>query len=132
MTGGPNEAWSYGPAYEHIAAALRLRERLRPYIHEQMRAAARDGLPPMRPLFVDYPGDPGAWRVEDQFLFGPDLLIAPVLAPGATARDVYLPAGMSWVDAGRYDGGITVRAAVSPDRIPVYVREGAEVLDVIR
>ena len=46
MTGGPNEAWSYGDAaYERIAAALRLRERLRPYIHEQMRTASRTGLP---------------------------------------------------------------------------------------
>jgi alpha-D-xyloside xylohydrolase len=135
MTGGPNEAWSYGDAYEHIAAAMRLRERLRPYIHEQMRAAARDGLPPMRPLFVDYPDDPAAWRVEDQFLFGPDLLIAPVLVPGATARDVYLPAGPAWTDAwsgARHDGGTTLRVTVSPDRIPVYAREGAEVLDVIR
>jgi alpha-D-xyloside xylohydrolase len=135
MTGGPNEAWSYGPAYQHIAAALRLRERLRPYIHEQMRAAARSGLPPMRPLFVDYPDDPEAWRVEDQFLFGPDLLIAPVLEPGATARDVYLPAGSAWVAAGRgsrHEGGTTIRVTVSPDRIPVFAREGAEVLDVIR
>ncbi len=136
MTGGPNEAWSYGDAaYEHIAAALRLRERLRPYIHEQMRAATQAGLPPMRPLFIDYPDDPEAWRVEDQFLFGPDLLIAPVLSPGATARDVYLPAGTAWIDAGsglRHDGGATLRVTVSPDRIPVFAREGAEVLDVIR
>ena len=112
MTGGPNEAWSYGDAaYERIAAALRLRERLRPYIHQQMRVAARTGTPPMRPLFVDYPEDPGAWQVEDEFLFGPDLLIAPVLEPGATARDVYLPAGRAWIEAGsgdRHDGGNVV------------------------
>jgi alpha-D-xyloside xylohydrolase len=136
MTGGPNEAWSYGDAaYEHIAAAMRLRERLRPYIHLQMLLAAQTGLPPMRPLFVDYPDDPVAWRVEDQFLFGPDLLIAPVLEPGVSARDVYLPAGPAWIaaDSGaRHDGGTTLRVTVSPDRIPVYAREGAEVLDVIR
>jgi alpha-D-xyloside xylohydrolase len=136
MTGGPNEAWSYGPAaYARIAAALRLRERLRPYIHQQMRLAARDGLPPMRPLFVDFPRDPGAWRVEDQFLFGPDLLIAPVLEPDATARDVYLPAGARWIQAATGDsraGGGTVRVPVTPDRIPVFTREGAEVLDVVR
>jgi alpha-D-xyloside xylohydrolase len=135
MTGGPNEAWSYGDAYEQIAAALHLRERLRPYIHQQMRTASRTGLPPMRPLFVDYPADPRAWQAEDQFLFGPDLLIAPVLSPGATARDVCLPAGCTWIEAGtgaRHDGGTALTVPVFPDRIPVFVREGAEVLDVIR
>jgi alpha-D-xyloside xylohydrolase len=135
MTGGPNEAWSYGDAYEPIVAALRLRERLRPYIHEQMRVASRTGLPPMRPLFVDFPGDPGAWRAEDQFLFGPDLLIAPVLEPGAAAREVYLPAGQTWIEAAtgaRHDGGAAILVPVVADRIPVFAREGAEVLDAVR
>ena len=136
MTGGPNEAWSYGEAaYQRIAAAMRLRERLRPYIHEQMRLASRDGLPPMRPLFVDFPADPRAWLADDQFLFGPDLLIAPVLEPGASSRDVYLPAGGTWVDAATgatHDGGSVVTAPVTLDRIPVFSREGAKVLDVVR
>jgi alpha-D-xyloside xylohydrolase len=135
MTGGPNEAWSYGDAYERIVSALRLRERLRPYIHQQMRVASRTGLPPMRPLFVDFPGDPDAWRAEDQFLFGPDLLISPVLEPGAATRDVYLPAGQAWIEAAtgdKHDGGAAIRVAVSPERIPVFAREGAEVLDVVR
>jgi alpha-D-xyloside xylohydrolase len=136
MTGGPNEAWSYGEAaYEKITASLRLRERLRPYIHEQMRVASRDGVPPMRPLFVDFPQDPGAWQVEDEFLFGPDLLIAPVLEPGARAREVYLPAGRTWVAAGtgdRHEGGLAATVEVSLDRIPVFVAEGAGVLDAVR
>ena len=136
MTGGPNEVWSYsGAAYHRIAAVLRLRERLRPYIHEQMRVASRDGVPPMRPLFVDFPQDPEAWRTEDEFLFGPDLLIAPVLESGARMRDVYLPAGRTWVTAGtgdRHEGGDIVRVPVSLDRIPVFASEGADVLDVVR
>jgi alpha-D-xyloside xylohydrolase len=53
-----------------VAAQLHLRERLRPYIHEQMRRAAETGLPPMRPLFVDFPEDPAAWEVSGQFLLG--------------------------------------------------------------
>jgi alpha-D-xyloside xylohydrolase len=136
MTGGPNEAWSYGPdAYERIAAAMRLRERLRPYIHQQMRLAASEGLPPMRPLFVDFPADPRAWLVEDQFLFGPDLLVAPVLAPAATTRDVYLPAGRAWINAStgdKHDGGMTVRVPLSADHIPVFTPEGAEVRNAVR
>lgn len=136
MTGGPNEVWSYGKAaYERIASALRLRERLRPYIHAQMRAASRHGIPPMRPLFVDFPKDPHAWRVEDQFLFGPDLLVAPILEPEARGREVYLPAGLTWTDAAtgeKHDGGNTVAVPVNLDRIPVFVAEGAQVLDVVR
>jgi alpha-D-xyloside xylohydrolase len=136
MTGGPNEAWSYGDAaYERIAAALRLRERLRPYVHQQMRVASGQGIPPMRPLFVDFPHDRAAWPVEDEFLFGPDLLIAPVLEPAATVREVYLPAGRAWIEAGsggRHDGGRTVRVPLTADRIPVFVSEGSEVLDVVR
>ena len=136
MSGGPNEAWSYGEAaYQHIAAALRLRERLRPYVHEQMGVASRQGIPPMRPLFVDFPEDPDAWQIEDEFLFGPDLLIAPVLEPGASVRDVYLPAGRAWIDSGtrdRHEGGRAVRVLLSAGRIPVFVAEGSEVLDVVR
>ncbi|GAA5186450.1 glycoside hydrolase family 31 protein [Rugosimonospora acidiphila] len=136
MTGGPNEVWSYGEnAYPHLTAALSLRERLRPYIHRQMHEAATVGMPPMRPLFVDLPDDARAWAVEDQFLFGPDLLIAPVLRPGAREREVYLPAGRTWVDAAtgqQYPGGQSVTAATPIDHIPVYVTEGSEVLNVIR
>jgi alpha-D-xyloside xylohydrolase len=136
MTGGPNEVWSYGEAaYEKITAAMWLRERLRPYLHDQMRVASRAGIPPMRPLFVDFPQDPGSWHVDDEFLFGPDLLVAPVLEPGARARDVYLPAGRTWVASGtgeRYDGGVAATVEVSPDRIPVFVTEGAKVLDAVR
>jgi len=57
------------------------------------------GLPPMRPLFVDFPADLAVTDVEDQFMLGPDLLIAPVLAEGVRERSVYLPAGVDWVDA---------------------------------
>ncbi len=80
MTGLPNEVWSYGDeAYEILAEHLRLRERLRPYVMAQMRTAAETGLPPMRPLFLEFPDDPAAWQVEDAFLLGPDLLVAPVI-----------------------------------------------------
>lgn len=84
----------------------------------------------MRPLFVDFPADASAWDVSDQFLLGPDVLVAPVLAPGLTARRVYLPAGASWTDAvtgARHDGGVTVEAEAPAERIPVFLRDGAEV-----
>lgn len=131
QTGGPNEVWSYGEeAYEIISDLLHMRERLRPYLHEQMHTAATDGLPVMRALFVDFPDDPTAWDVWDQFLFGGDILVAPVYEAGVRTRSVYLPAGARWVDSatGRvHDGGVTVQAEAPLDRIPVFVREGADV-----
>lgn len=129
MTGGPNEVWSYGPdAYRMITEVLFLRERLRPYVDAQMRTAHESGLPPMRPLFVDFPDDPAAWRVDDQFMFGPDLLVAPVTEHGARARDVRLPAGATWTDPyteESHSGGRTLRASAPLDRIPLYLRDAA-------
>ena len=123
------EPWSFGPeAYEHITAAIFLRERLRPYIMTLMRAAHADGLPPMRPLFTDFPADPGAWAAEDAYLFGPDLLVAPVAEYGARERPVYLPGGARWTDAwtgAEHDGGNVVRADAPLGRIPLFLRDGA-------
>lgn len=131
MTGGPNEVWSYGAdAYPIITEVLWLRERLRPYVMEQMRLAHEDGVPPMRPLFVDFPGDERCWAVEDQFMLGPDVLVAPVLAAGAVEREVYLPEGTDWVaawDGGTVAGGQTRTVSAPLERIPVFVRAGADV-----
>jgi alpha-D-xyloside xylohydrolase len=131
MTGGPNEVWSFGDeAYRAIREVLLMRERLRPYVMAQMRAAHECGQPPMRPVFYDFPADERAWSVEDAFLFGPDLLVAPVVECGARERDVYLPAGATWTDAwtgARREGGLTLRADAPLDRVPVFLRDGADV-----
>ena len=129
VTGGPNEIWSYGPEAEQIMTDyLHLRERLRPYLDEQMRTAAANGLPPMRALFLQFPDDPAAWGVTDQYLLGPDLLVAPVLEPGATSRPVYLPAGARWHDAwtgADYTGGTHAEIPAPLDRIPLLLRDNA-------
>jgi alpha-D-xyloside xylohydrolase len=84
VSGGPNEVWAFGPeAYEIIKSVMIMRERLRPYLHRQLERASTDGLPAMRPLFVDFPDDAESWVVEDQMMFGPDVLVAPVLEHGA-------------------------------------------------
>lgn len=127
--GAENEVWSFGePAYEIISGLLHLRERLKPYLMAQMRLASECGLPVMRPLFVDFPADAAGWGLDDEFLFGPDLLVAPVSALGQRERAVYLPAGAGWVDAWsgeRFAGGQTVQAAAPLELIPVYWREGS-------
>jgi alpha-D-xyloside xylohydrolase len=129
-TGGPNEVWSFGDeAYEIIKDLLFLRERLRPYILEQMQLAHEKGIPPMRPLFFDFPQDEACASLDDQFLFGPDLLVAPVLTAGARHREVYLPAGTAWTDAWSgqtFDGGQRIVAEAPLDRIPLYLRANAQ------
>ena len=126
--GGPNEVWNFGKrAYGIIRELLLLRERLRPYIMEQMKVASAKGAPPMRPLFFDFPNDAAAQTVDDQFMFGPDLLVAPILHQGATSRKVYLPAGATWAEAwtGRkLKGGRTIQADAPLERIPLYLRAG--------
>jgi alpha-D-xyloside xylohydrolase len=130
MSGGPNEVWSYGDeVYEILASILRLRERVKPYVLEQMALAAKEGVPPMRPLWFDFPGDAEAWKIEDEFCFGPSVLVAPVTELGARSRRVYLPAGATWKDAWSpetFEGGTWAHASAPLERIPVYLRDGAQ------
>ena len=94
-----------------------------------MKEASETGAPVMRPLFFDFPSDPACWNVEDSYMFGPDLLVSPVMEAGAQQRSVYLPAGCHWTDAythQTYEGGQTVTVPAPIDVIPVMVREGRE------
>jgi alpha-D-xyloside xylohydrolase len=128
-SGGPNEIWSFGEdVYAILKDLLFLRERMQPYLLEQMREASASGLPPMRPLFLDFQNDPVTFQVEDQFLFGPQVLVAPVLEEGARQRRVYLPAGASWTNAWTGEvlqGGQWLSADAPLERIPVFFRDGA-------
>ncbi len=128
--GAANEVWSFGEkAYEIIKDLMLLRERLRPYIMTQMELAHKDGIPPMRPLFFDFYDDKETFAIEDQFMFGPDLLVAPVLYEGATSRQVYLPDGSTWTDSrsGKLlKGGQLITAEASLEHIPLYLRDGAK------
>lgn len=128
-TGADNEVWSFGDEPLRIFTSLiGLRERLRGYLRQAMRAAHEEGQPVMRGLFHEFPADPRAWTVEDQFLFGPDLLVAPVVEPGARERSVYLPEGARWTDLrdGRqWEGGVTVEVAAPLASIPVFARDDA-------
>jgi alpha-D-xyloside xylohydrolase len=129
ICGGPNEVWSFGPEVEKIAGIyLRLRERLRPYIQSAMAEASATGLPPMRPLALAFPDQPRAWECDDQFLFGPDLLVAPVYEFGARERRVWLPDGASWTDAWTgqiHQGGQEITSAAPLERLPLFLRDRA-------
>lgn len=136
QTGGPNEVWSFGAeAYAIISELLALRERLRPYVMEQMQLAHERGIPPMRPLFFDFPNDETASKVDDQYLFGPNLLVAPVLYEGARSRKVYLPAGTTWTDAWTgevFQGGCSFMAEAPLSRIPLYLKASAQLPIVLK
>ena len=69
-----------------------------PYIIEESEVASANGWPMFRALFLEYPDDPGAWKVDDQYLFGSKIMVAPLLEPGSVNREVYLPGKVNWVD----------------------------------
>ncbi|MDN5276206.1 MAG: alpha-D-xyloside xylohydrolase [Clostridiales bacterium] len=125
-TCGPNEVWSFGEeAYKILKKYLFLREKLRPYIMQQMMLAHKNGTPPMRPLFYDFPHDETSWDIDDEFMFGPDILVAPVLFKGARSRIVYLPKGAEWkeVSTGKmYNGGQYVECDTPLETIPLFIR----------
>ncbi len=127
-TGGDNEIWSYGEnAFEIMREHIFLRERMKPYIKEQMEIAHKEGHPPMRPLFYDFDADSRAWEIEDEFMFGKSLLVCPIYELGKREREVYLPLGAEWTDAytgAKYTGGTTIIANAPIERIPIFIKEG--------
>jgi alpha-glucosidase len=122
------EPWSFGWQYEKInKRAIELRYELLPYIYNVMQQASVTGIPAMRPLFLEYPNVEYTAKIEDEFLFGSDLLVAPVLWEGVQDRNVYLPPG-DWFDywtGKKYSGNTTIQIPVTIDSIPMYVRSGA-------
>lgn len=120
--------WAHGTEVEDICRAYtELRYRLLPYTYTLAWQAHTLGLPLMRPLVLNHPDDPRVWSLAHEFLWGDDILVAPVTREGATAWPVYLPAG-GWYDfwtGERHEGpgGLTVDAPL--DRLPLFVRAGA-------
>ena len=123
----PKEPWEYGTAFmDDFRRADEMKYSLMPYIYAQSKDASQRGLPMVRALFIEYPGDPGSWLVDDEYLFGSDILVAPLFEAGTTGRDVYLPPGQ-WID---YQTGKTYAGGwhnIRSGQIPVVmlVRDGA-------
>jgi alpha-D-xyloside xylohydrolase len=125
-SGGPNELWSFGDAtFPILERYLGIRERLRPYVMTLMEAAHDRGTPVIRPLFYDFPQDPATWAVDDAYMFGPDLLVAPVLEAACSRRSVYLPGGTTWIDVWSgeaIEGATRIEVDTPIDRIPLFAR----------
>jgi alpha-D-xyloside xylohydrolase len=132
-SGGDNEIWSFGEkVYPILKKLVELRERLRPYIHKHMDIASETGIPVMRPMFFDYPEDEVCYSLGDQYMFGDDILFAPIVQQGQTCREVYLPSGL-WIDVNsrkEYSGGCSVKMHAELDRFIAFVKKGSECLNV--
>ncbi len=124
----PQEPWQFGPEVEEIARrAIKLRYRLLPYIYTLAHRAHRTGEPIYRPLVYDFPDDPATYKLDDQIMFGPHLLVAPIVQSEQEKRLVYLPRG-TWFDfwtGERIEGPTHLIADLPLGKIGVYVRGGA-------
>ncbi len=127
-TTNQNELWSYGPEAQKILTQYdRLRYELMPYIYSVAWMTTHESYTPMRPLVMDFRADVRAQNIGDQFLYGPAILVNPVTEPGATTRHLYLPK-TKWYDfwnGQATDGGKSVDAPATLDRLPLYVRAGS-------
>lgn len=127
VSGAPNEIWSYGDeVYEICKKYIELREAMRPYIRTLMEAAHEKGTPIMRPMFYDFPEDKVCWENESQYMFGPDILVAPVMERGQKKKEVYLPKGSTWTNpwtGESYEGGQKVTVETPLEQIPLFTRD---------
>jgi alpha-D-xyloside xylohydrolase len=94
----PREPWEYDEALEaDFRRAVEMKYALMPYIIAQSKISSEHGWPMLRALFFEFPDDPGAWNIDDEYVFGADLLVAPLFEEAARSRRVYVPPG-TWID----------------------------------
>jgi alpha-glucosidase len=128
IDGYDQEPWRFGKYYEDVIRKyLKLRYELLPFLYSTLEEAHRTGVPLFRPLLLNYQDDPNTYNLDDQFMIGSDLLVAPILSAGQTQRLVYLPKGV-WYDYWtnkRHEGGTMIKVEAPLDVVPMFVRAGA-------
>ncbi len=123
-----NEMWTYDKVEPTLLRYDKLRYRLMPYIYSLAWKVTSEDYTLQRPLVMDWRTDEKTWNIGDQFMFGPAILVNPVLKANATRRSVYLPASPAWYDfwtGESVPGGQDIDAAAPLDRMPLYVRAGS-------
>lgn len=129
-TGADNEIWSFGEeAYPILVKFIQIRERMRDYTRSLMKEAHEDGSPVIRALFYEFPDDADCYDITDEYMYGGDILVAPVCHENEYSRKVYLPKGAAWVQAGtgvRYEGGQTIEVDAPLELLPLFLRDGKQ------
>ena len=131
--GGYNEIWHFGEEnYRTIEKLINTRIKMRDYTLSLARDAHENGAPMMRPMFFEFPDDPKCYELWDQYMYGPDILFAPIYNEHQTDREVYLPAGewVSVLDGMIYQGGASISVHAEIDQYIAFVRKGQDVLKV--
>ena len=130
-SGDPNEIWSFGEeSFEILKKLILIRERLRPYIQKQTDIASEKGYPLMRPMFFEYPEDEICYTLDSQYMFGDDIIFAPVVNQGQTVKNVYIPDG-EWIltkDKKVHTKGY-YEITAELDEFIALVRKGSDVID---
>ena len=129
-TGADNEVWSFGDEnYPILVKFIGIRELMRDYTRDLMKTAHEKGDPVIRALFYEFPTDQACWDVSDEYMFGTDILVAPICHKGAMSRTVYLPQGARWTHAGTgeiLEGGQTYEIDAPIDTLPIFLRDGKQ------
>lgn len=131
-SGGDNEIWSFGEKnYPILKSLIELRERLRPYLRDLMVENSKTGAPIMRPMFYHFSDDEVCYTLDDQYMFGADILFAPIYEQGCTSRRVYLPKG-EWIltkDGTKYEGAQWIEVEAKIDEFIAFVTPESGLLD---
>ena len=129
-TGADNEIWSYGEEnYQIMKKFIEIREMMRDYTRSLMEETHKTGAPVMRTMFYEFPEDLNTWELDTQYMYGPDILAAPIVEPHTFKRKVYLPEGSTWTNAHTgeiLNGGQWTEAEAPIDSMPVFLRDGRQ------
>ena len=123
-----NEIWTYTNVEPILLTYDKLRYRLMPYIYSAAWRVTNDDYTLMRPLVMDWRTDPNTHNIADQFMFGPSILVSPVIQAGATTRTLYLPASPAWYDfwtGASQPASRQITTEAPLDRLPLYIRAGS-------
>lgn len=132
-SGGDNEIWSFGESnYPILKNLVELRSRMKPYTLKYMDIASKTGKPIMRPMFFDYYQDEICYTLDDQYMYGEEILFAPIVERGQEQRTVYLPEG-NWInvfDKKTYSGQQTITCRARLHEFIAFVKEGSDALQI--